>query len=250
MGISNGFIQLMLALVSAFFVLVTLGFLNRKLLKLWYITAVYGRYSYEFLNFFSMNKLRNPFNGCIKDEIPVHLEVFFRKTRNSEEFQTEVPIDYPDVPFMSEKRSLFRIKGKPDCLKVAFADGIRFIIMGYHEKLMGCRMRSIFYFVNDRFVMGEILFTDLTRVSPVKLAETLSAKYLKGKLINLDTFYIKNTGGNHLNFDYNGFTISVKYLYRGDPATNRILETVFNKAEIPGARLTGIPDSGELLDRF
>ena len=244
---------LVLSLVSIFFLVLIFVFLRNRvvqLVRLWYISLVYGRYSYEFLTFFKEKNIRSPYNGCIKDEITMHLLVFYRKIKNSQEFQTNTSIDYGQIPFMTSYKNLFKIKGKPDCIKVAILNDIKFMVMGYNETLQGLKMKSMYFFLNDHFVMGEFLFSDLLRLKPVKLVETLSSKYLNGKSIEKDVFYITDTKGNQLNYEHNGFSISIKYLFMGDNTTNVILSGLFAIGGNQPENYLNMLRNEELLDRF
>jgi len=191
--------------------------------RLWIIVFKYGRYSYEFCSFFKDNNLVSPYVTCIKDQIPAHFLVFNRKIEVQNEFLTPIRLDYDGIPFMISSKELISRKGSPDCVNVAMAGGIRFQILGYNDFIDGIRMRSLFIFLQDRFILGEFLFSDIQKVNTSNLVDTISAKYLSGKKIDKDFFYLKDDQGNQLNFEHNGFAISIKYLYKGDPQTNTIL---------------------------
>ena len=180
----------------------------------------------------------------------MHLLVFYRKIKNSQEFQTNTSIDYGQIPFMTSNKNLFKIKGKPDCIKVAVLNDIKFMVMGYNETLQGLKMKSMYFFLNDHFVMGEFLFSDLMRLKPVKLVATLSSKYLNGKSIEKDVFYITDTKGNKLNYEHNGFSISIKYLFMGDNTTNVILSGLFAIGGNQPENYLNMLRNEELLDRF
>ncbi|MEI7661353.1 MAG: hypothetical protein WCK34_04115 [Bacteroidota bacterium] len=150
---------------------------------------------------------------------------------------------------MINSKTLFKSKGKPDCMKVISINDIRFIVAGYHETLQGIRMRSLYFFVNDLFVMGEFLFSDLLRMKPATLVATLSAKYLNGIPVESEVFYIKDTHGNQINYEHNGFSISIKYLYKGDQTTNMVLSAFLESGELSENDLMTMGND-ELLDRF
>ena len=245
-------LYLLLALVSFFLVVLLFVFLRRRvvqLFRLWYILLVHGQYSFEFLCFFKDNNLRSPINGCIKDEISQHLLVFFRRIKNSVDFSTETPIDYGDVPFMTTTKSLFKIKGKPDCMKVGIFGDTRFIVAGYNETLQGLKIKSFYFLVSGKFVMGEFMFADLHNVKPENLITTLSKKYLKNIPVANDVFYIMDAQGNQLNYEHNGFAISIKYLYCGDQQTNELLGRLASGENLVGNNQVS-QGHDELLDRF
>jgi hypothetical protein len=251
-SLDPGTMYLVMAVVSLFLFVLILVFLRKRvviLVRLWYFSLVYGRYSYEFLNFFKENNLRSPINGCVKDEITLHLLVFFKKIKDSQEFHTNTAIDFGEIPYMTTSKKLFKIKGKPDCMKVVTANDTRFIVAGYHETLQGLKMKSLYFFVDGFFVMGEFLFSELIRVNPANLVKTLSVKYLSDATVESDVFYIRDTNGNQLNYEHNGFSISIKYLFMGDGKTNEKLSGLLNSGEF-SENSVSLHGNEELLDRF
>ena len=246
-------IYLVLAMCSLFFLVLIFIFLRNRavqLVRLWYITLRYGRYSHEFLTFFKDNNLRSPFNGCIKDEISMHPLVFYRRINDSQEFRTNTAIDYGPIPYMTNYREILKKKGTPNCMKVSTVIENRFMVIGYNESLQGLKMKSMYFFLNDRFIMGEFLFSDLMRAKPSKLAGTLFSKYLNSIQAEKDVFYITDVKGNQLNYENNGFSVSIKYLFNGDSESNSILETLATTGIYPVDDEQFISTNEELLDRF
>ena len=242
-----------MAIISfALLVIVFIFFWKRivHFMRIWYISLVYGRYSYEFLSFFKENSIRSPYNGCVKDEITMHFVVFYRKIKNAKEFQTNTAIDYGKIPFMTSCKKLLKIKGAPDCMKVAALNDIKFVVMGYNETLQGLKMKSMYFFLNDHFVMGEFMFINHLRSKPANLAGILSSKYLDGNPIENDVFYITDSKGNQLNYEHNGFSISMKYLFRGDHTLNMILSGLFTAGDNQSDKYLNMLKNEELLDRF
>ncbi|MEI6682384.1 MAG: hypothetical protein WCO44_07140 [Bacteroidota bacterium] len=250
--LDGGMVNFMTVIISICVLLLVLIFMRQRvtlLIRLWYYSLVYGRYSHEFLTFFKTSNLRSPINGCIKDEISVHLLVFVNKIKNSLEFQTSTLIDYGRIPFMTGNKQLFKSKGKPDCMKVITINDVKLMVAGYNETLQGMKMRSLFFFVNGSFVMGEFLFSELLRLKPGNLVGTLSSKYLNGIPVDKDVFYITDTKGNRLNYENNGFSISIKYFYGNDPATNNFLSTLLANGDFPEVELNDSVKN-DLLDLF
>ena len=252
-SLDSSMFTLILALVGLFFLILVLVFLRNRLfplLKLWYISIAYGRYSFEFLEFFKNNNLQNPHNNCVKDEITMHFLVFFRRIKNSDEHQTSSPIIFGDIPFMTTYKKLVKNKGNPDCINITKFGSCRVKLVGYNEILQGVRMKSLYYFIEDHFVMGEYLFSDLLRVKPKEIAGSISSKYLKNKLLEGDVFYLTDPAGNILNYENNGFAINIRYFYKGDNRTNEVLASVFNFDAENGNNFMKTLKNEELLNRF
>ena len=111
-------------------------------------------------------------------------------------------------------------------------------------------MKSLFYLIDNQFVMGEFVFSETRRMDPAQVKEALSEKYLKGEALPGDSFYIKGPQGNILNFHDNGFFAAVKYLYRGDDDLNEIMTEVFAQADVNGKAFKKAMIQEELLNRF
>jgi|GEM_PF-510851 len=247
-------LYLILALVGIFVLVLVLIFLRKSLfpfIRLGYISLVYGRYSFEFMQFFKDSNLRSPHNTCIKDEITMHFYCFFRKIKNAGEFQTKANIEYGSVPFMYKYKKMIKTKGSPQCVNVAKFNNARVKVLGYNETIQGMRMKSIHYFINDFFIMGEYIISELQRVKPSSITGTLSSKYLNGfDLSSQEVFYITDPNGNMINYEHNGFSINIRYLFIGDKTTNEILYSVFGDGTKNGIIFMTALKNEDLLNRF
>ena len=234
--------------------LIILIFLLRKtifpLIRLWYIILVHGRLSFEFIDFFKEKNLRNPVNNCIRDEITLHFMVFYHKSKTAVSLTTQQKIEFTEVPFMIRYRELRRMRGDPYCINITRFDQHRVIVVGYNDQIQKIRLKSLFYFLNDRFVLGEYLLQDTSRISTDFIAESIAAKYLEGKKPEGEMFYITDPRGNCINYEYNGFSIAVRYLYKGDPEVNEFLDSFFTKnKETEGGFFRSLREE-ELYNRF
>jgi hypothetical protein len=241
------------ALIALFLLVLVILFSGNwlfRLIRLRYISLIYGKFSHEFLNFFKDNNLLSPYNSCIKDEITSHFLVFYRRIKNSQEFQTITPIDYGEIPFMAGCKYLFKRKGNPDCINVTTFNGVKFMVVGYNETLQGVKMKSLYFFLKDHFILGELFFSDLLRVKPENLLETFSSKYLNEIPVKEEVFYITDTKGNQLNYEHNGFSISVKYIFKGDDKVNTILSDLFSAGDNLAENNLKVLINKELLDRL
>jgi hypothetical protein len=248
-----GVFTLVFILVCFFLLLILLLFTRARLfpfIRLGYIRLVYGRYSYEFLDFFKANNLRNPLNNCIKDEISMHFYVFYKQKRDALSFTTGTKIEFGDIPFLTNDKHLSNIKGEPDCINVARFHETRVKLIGYNETLQNVRMKTLYYFIGKQFVMGEYYFHDLSRVRVEDILLPLTIKYLGGKEARSENFYISDPFGQRINYENNGFSITVRYIFRGDEKINRILDSVFgNAGENPNTLIRTMKHE-ELLNRF
>jgi hypothetical protein len=223
-------IYLVVCLVGLFLLVLFLLFSRAKLfplVKLGLIRLIYGSYSFEFIEFFKEHNIRNPHNNCIKDEISMHFYVFFKQNRNALFFDTETKIDFGVIPFLITYAKLVKQKGDPDCINIAKFSGSRVKLVGYNETLQNMKMRTMFYFINDLFAMGEYHFPDQHRIKREEILAPLTQKYLKSVDVQSDNFYITDQSGNKIHFENNGFSITMKYFFGGDEKINGILNSVF-----------------------
>ncbi len=232
-----GIINLIIALVS-FFLLIILLILFRKkvifLIKIRYILLVHGRYSFEYLEYFKNNNLRSPHNTCIKDEIILHFMVFFKKIRNATDYQSDTNISFCEIPFMSSWKAFRKLKVAPDCMNIARFTDAKVKVVGYNESWEGIRIKTLYYFLNNNFVLGEYHISESLKVNSVRVLQKISSKYLQGVELKSDVIYITDREGNQLNFENNGFSIGIKYLYRGDEQTNQFLASLFTEGDAGG----------------
>lgn len=246
-------LYLILALVGLFLLVLLLVFTRARLfplIKLGIINLRYGRYSYEFLEFFKENNLRNPHNNCIKDEISMHFLTFYRPNKNSLFFNTGIKIEFGDIPFLTTYKRLTKLKGEPECINISKFQNVRVKLIGYNETLQNMKMKSMYYFIGDQFVMGEYHFVDLTKLKTADIIAPLAVKYLKGENVQSDNFYITDPSGDKINYENNGFSITVRYFFRGDVKINETLDSVFVNVNGNGESLIRTMKHEELLNRF
>lgn len=246
-------LYLILALVGIFLLVLLLVFTRARLFPLFrlgYIRLRYGRFSYEFLEFFKENNLRNPHNNCIKDEISMHFFTFYKPKRDALFFETETKIEFGDIPFLTTYKKLVKIKGEPECINVSRFNDHRVKLVGYNEELEKMKIKCMYYLIGDQFAMGEYHFNDINKIKTADILAPLALKYLKGESVNADDFYITDKSGDKINYENNGFSITVRYLFRGDENINFILDSVFGNISDNGETLIRTMKHEELLNRF
>jgi hypothetical protein len=246
-------LYLILALVSIFIMVILLVFLRNRmvpLFRLWYVSARYGKYSFEFLEFFKENNLRNPHNNCIKDEITLRFLTFFKPTRNAVTYKTSQLIEFGEIAFLTTYKEVMKRKGIPDCINVAKFNESRVKVIGFNEALQGMKMKSLYYFIDEKFVMGEFVFADLFRVKPEKILNTLSIKYLEGNELKADTIYLSDPKANILFYENNGFSICMRYFFSGDHQINEILASVYSIGGENAENYIKTLQNEEMLNRF
>lgn len=199
------------------------------ILQIAWLSIFYGRYSFEFLDFFKTRNIRSPHNTCIKDEITVHFLVFYRKLRNFREIKTPYELTFSDTPAFSTYKEVRKLKGTPDCMNIARFPEARVVLIGYRELLQDIRVKRLYYFIHDRFIMGEIQFNESLRQDSAPLLKHIARLYLDGAPLEDATVYIIDPKGNQLLYENNGFSLSVKILFHGNPVIDNLLTATFAK---------------------
>jgi len=246
-------VNLIISLLSFFLLIILLVLFRQKLIyffQIRYLILVYGRYSFERLEYYKKNNLRSPYNTCIKDEIIIHFMVFFKKIRNATDYQSNTKINFCDIPFMSTWKSFKKLKAAPDCMNIARFTDAKVKVVGYNESWEGIRIKTLYYFLNNNFVLGEYHISESLKVNSVRVLQKISSKYLQGIELNGDVIYITDTEKNQLNFENNGFSIGIRYLYRGDEVINQLLSNLFNEGGSEGEAYKKVLQKEGYLNRL
>jgi hypothetical protein len=141
-------------------------------------------------------------------------------------------------------------KGIPDCINVAKFAESRVKVIGYNETLQGMKMKSLFYFIDEKFVMGEFVFSDLIKVKPAKITGILSTKYLDGTELTSDSIYITDPKTTILYYENNGFSICMRYFFAGDTQVNETLASVYSIGGDSAENYIRALHNEEMLNRF
>ena len=221
-----------------------------QLLRLWYFSVVYGPYSNKFLAVFKDENIMSPYNSCIDDDILLHFVPFTKKNNNSLEFQTKTTIVFNGIDFSTSSKNLIKSKGEPDSISITTINDTKFMVVGYNEVVHDLKMKTMYFFLNDQFFMGEFLFSDHLSKEPSNLVKSYSSKYLNGIPVVNHVFYITDAEGNQLYYEHNGFALSIKYLYKGDESSNKIMTGLFPTEDKLAEYNLIVQRNLELLDRI
>ena len=248
-----GFLVLILAILSIFLLAVVFLFLRKRtfpLINLLFIRAIHGKYSFQYLEFFKKNDLRNPLNNCIKDEITLHFSYFFKILPDARFYKTDREITFEEFPFRSSYRLLIKMNGKPQCINIARFKSHKVKVVGYVDEYMKRKMKRLFYFIDDIFIMGEYIFSETHRVDPTGVRDALTEKYLGQRSVEDESFYLEGPQGNAINYHDNGFYATIKYICRSDERINSIIEAVFPEGSAGVRAFKNAMTQEELINRF
>ncbi|MEI6821066.1 MAG: hypothetical protein WCL51_03970 [Bacteroidota bacterium] len=191
--------------------------------KDFYTSLVYGKYSLQYVDLFKKNDLRSPFIPCIKDEFIFHILMFLKKTPKAKTFTTTDNIQFGNIPFTTTYKEVFRSMGIPFCFNSMMVKNHEIKIIGYQEMLNQTKLKSVYFFINDVFVVGEYLFSDVAKIESLNISKILVKKYISESIDKIEEFYIEDSSKNMIYYRDNGFDLSVKYCNYGDSQVRKIL---------------------------
>jgi hypothetical protein len=248
-----GFLVLIVGIVGIFLAAIVLLFLRKRtfpVINLIFIRLFHGKYSFQYLEFFKKNDLRNPLNNCIRDEITLHFSFFFKILSKAKFYQSNRNVEYEDFPFLYSYKQMVKKFGRPQCINIARFQSHKVKVVGYVDQYMKRKMKRLFFFIDDVFVMGEYVFSETHRVDPSSVRDALTEKYLGEKGLEDETFYIEGPYGNVINYHDNGFYASVKYFCRSDEQINNIIGSVFPEGSEGIKAFKHAMTQEELINRF
>lgn len=184
-----------------------------------------GEYSTEYVNLFKGNDLRSPHTPCIKDEFIFHILMFYKKTKNAKVFKTNETIQFGNTSFSLKYNEIFKLRGIPMCFNALKMGKFEIKIVGYQDFIYESKIKSIYFFINDLFILGEYSFSDYSMAESINISDLILNKYINESIKNIDEFYIEDSDKNSIYFKDNGFERSVKYLN----LTNKETRDIYNQ---------------------
>ena len=186
-------------------------------------TIIHGKYSLQYINLFKKNDLRSPFIPCIKDEFIFHILMFLIKSPKSKTFNTNDTIQFGNVSFSTTYKEVFKEKGIPFCFNALMVKDYEIKVIGYQEVLNQTKLKSVYFFINNHFVVGEYVFSDIAKLESMNISKIIVKKYISESIDKIEEFYIEDPSKNMIYFRDNGFELSVKYCNYGDNEVRKIL---------------------------
>jgi hypothetical protein len=199
-----------------------------------------GEYSSGYVNIFKDNDLRSPHVPCIKDEFIFHILMFLKKTKNVKILNTSENIQFGNTPFSLKFDEIFKLRGVPMCFNALNINDYNIKIIGYQDIINESKIKSIYFFVNNIFILGEYSFADNSITESIDISKIIINKYINESIENIDEFYIEDLNNNCIYFKDNGFERSVKYFNNVSNDSRKIynelkdlmLPTIANNDEI------------------
>lgn len=205
-----------------------------KGIRLMTVRIFYGKYSLAYNDLYTKLKSlihtdKTPFTKCIKN-LP-HYNVFelLNKNPSYKVYKSNRNISFGNTPFSENFEKLRKESGKHSCYNIFKINLSEWRVLGYKEKKFDTNMKTLYYFIHDKFFFGEYVFSDVQVLDVTAIANALFKKYNIENFKNEDRFYITDNSNNEIGFINNGITLTIKYLCRSDSDINSELDFVLNQ---------------------
>jgi hypothetical protein len=170
-----------------------------------------GQYSLEYVNLFKDNDLRSPFTPCINDEFIFHVLMYLKRKPDIKVFQTNENIQFGNISFNLSFNELLKSREEPSYFNASNFDKFVVKIVGYQDDIVNSKMKTIYYFVDDVFILGENSFNDTSISESINISKILIKKYISESIGKSEEFFIEDKNKNMIYYYDNGFERSIKY---------------------------------------
>lgn len=212
--------------IATFIVLTLVALTSRRKIKTRFLKAVYGKFSYKYVNYFKTITTKSPYAMGVKDEIENHYKHFVGKLEGAPLFQTATPIAFSKEPFGVDEESFVKRKGEPNTYNVyMIGEHEELRVFGYEDFVEDQEIRTQFYFLNSEFFLGELVIKQEQIKNALAISTQLQEKYLgEVKLTKNRPFLIEDSSHGKIFFEDNGFNASVRYFSCQNNAITTALE--------------------------
>lgn len=172
---------------------------------------------------------KTPFTKCIKNLPQYNVFELFNKDSSYKVYKTNRNISFGNTPFSESFEKLLKESDKQFCYNIYKINLSEWKVLGYKEKKFDTNMKTLYYFINDKFFFGEYVFSDVQVLDVPAIANALFKKYNIENFKNEDRFYISDNSNSEIGFINNGITLTIKYLCRKDSDINSELGFILNQ---------------------
>jgi hypothetical protein len=216
-------------------------------IRLRIIRAVFGELSHRYkaasasLAVSSTDKDRTR-KVCYGEDILAHLEPAVNPPSGLKKAQTSFKILFEETEFSLTKSEVIKREGLPVCTKDGRHAG-NWEVAGYEGMFRGVNIRKYYYFLNNRFVFGEIRlgkesngfnrdasdtgYQSIFRIAHLKLCESIVLRYQITIPGISDGFSITDPAGSTIVFCSDGQYTWVRFLQAGSSEVKKAIDTLF-----------------------
>ncbi len=218
-------------------VIILLGilvFISLPKIKLFFIRLRKTKYSFKYITTYKRYYNKSPFPYCVKDEFEYHILPFAEHEKDAVIYKTSTDIIFGNVPFFRTYAQVRKDKGVPDCFNAYQIAGIDIKVAGYRDSYFGTSTQVLFFFLDNVFFMGELLFKWPKGRNIDEIFKVLANKYTTDAIKGGKRFYIKKTEAEVMFFRDSGFSLVLAYVNLDNQEINSKVEAVYNQFKIKG----------------
>jgi hypothetical protein len=212
--------------IIAFFLLVNYW----RFIYLSAIKLMHGSFSTQYVVAHKRLLMSHPYPQSIKDDFINHVVPFFKEDDKMDVYTTGERIEYMGFAFGSGIKELLRYKKSPGFLTISntrkqnVCAGYIIKIFGYTEDLFNTQVRLLFYFIKEKFFMGEIYLSDSSAEQADFLCKILAEKYKLSGFTESNDFLINGPDGTSINYKNTGFSLMIRYFNINDAEVARSIK--------------------------
>ena len=207
-------------------------------IRLMIVRIFYGKYSLVYNELYKKLKSRIdtdteklPFTKCIKNLPQYNVFELFKKDSSYKVNKTNRIISFGNIPFSESFEKIKKESGKHFCYNIYKINLSEWKVLGFKEKKFDTNMKTLYYFLNDKFFFGEYVFSDVQKLDITIITNAIFKKYNIENFKIEDRFYISDNSNSEIGFMNNGITLSIKYLCRNDSNINAELQFVLDQGK-------------------
>ena len=178
----------------------------------YYLTKlIYGKYSNKFNQFCQLNDIPTPYRLCYHDDPDHHIyEALFRNEKYKT-LMTAQGIVFERTPFYSSRKSMLKKYRSVYGYSIMKLYDRTLRVYCFRKDVFGHRVKFLFYFLDDLYVMGEYIFLSYTKDKVTFVANELIQQYKLDYTYQGDNFYIENNMQERIMFSDTGFDLNIRF---------------------------------------
>jgi hypothetical protein len=137
--------------------------------------------------------------------------MYLKRKPDIKVFQTNENIQFGNISFNLSFNELLKSREEPSYFNASNFDKFVVKIVGYQDDIVNSKMKTIYYFVDDVFILGENSFNDTSISESINISKILIKKYISESIGKSEEFFIEDKNKNMIYYYDNGFERSIKY---------------------------------------
>ena len=191
----------------------------------------FGKFSTEYINTYKKYTNRSPFSYCMRDDFINHITGFFKIEKDCVIFNSDSEIKFGESDFFSDQKKILIEKGKPFCVNVTNLDIFNIKVFGYRDELFSSEMKLLYFFMNNKFFMGEYSLKNTKNINIEEISRILIKKYNCDKMDKIpEKFIIQGKNKVKILVENTGFRLAIRYLNTGNQKINELLDEFWNSS--------------------